>query len=188
MNRDRPLTAVGRFVKWQIQCRLQDEVIHEWIGGSKLAVRKGMTGATGNIYWGLHEYVDMSSVLHVLRPGDLFVDVGANVGSYTVLAAAVAGADVIAFEPDPDTARYLRRNVAINNIADRVEIHECALGAAEGSISFTVGRDTVNKVASYTDANTRLVRIEKLDAILNGREPTLIKLDVEGFEQQVLAG
>lgn len=46
-----------------------------------------MTGATGNWYCGLQEYEDMSFVLHALRPGDLFVDVGANIGSYSILAA-----------------------------------------------------------------------------------------------------
>ena len=43
----------------------------QWIKGSKLIVRNGMTGATGNIYCGLHEFADMGFVLHLLRPGDL---------------------------------------------------------------------------------------------------------------------
>jgi hypothetical protein len=47
----------------------------------------GMTGATGNLYVGLHEFEEMAFLLHFLRPGDLFADVGANVGSYTILAA-----------------------------------------------------------------------------------------------------
>lgn len=188
MTRDRPLAAIGRFLKWQLQCRLYDEVIHPWIAGSKLAVRKGMTGATGNIYCGLHEYVDMSFVLHLLRPGDLFVDAGANVGSYTVLAAAVAGAEVVAIEPDPDTVRCLRRNIEINNIGHMVEVHECALGANVGSVAFTVGLDTMNKVALPQSVNTREVRVDTLDRILAGRKPVLIKMDVEGFESEVLKG
>lgn len=61
------------------------EVQFDWIEGARLMVRNGMTGATGNIYCGLHEFTDMSFVLHLLRPDDLFVDVGANIGSYTVL-------------------------------------------------------------------------------------------------------
>ena len=57
-----------------------------------------MTGATGNIYAGLHEFVDMAFCLHLLRSGDLFVDVGANIGSYTVLASKVAGANSVTLE------------------------------------------------------------------------------------------
>ena len=188
MTREQPLAAVARYVKWQVQSRLQDEVVHDWIGGAKLAVRRGMTGATGNIYCGLHEFVDMSFVLHVLRPGDLFIDAGANVGSYTVLAAAVAGADVVAFEPDPGTVRALRRNVELNRVAARVDVRECALGAESGIADFTVGRDTTNRIAQPSDTGTRRVPLTTLDAVLDGRPPTLIKLDVEGYEPEVLAG
>ena len=73
-----------------------------------------MTGATGNIYAGLHEFNDMAFCLHLLRSGDLFVDVGANIGSYTVLASKVAGANSITLEPVPQTFERLKRNVNIN--------------------------------------------------------------------------
>ena len=58
----------------------------------------------------------MALLLHFLRPGDLFLDVGANIGSYTILASGVVRATSWAFEPDPQTSRYLRRNVAINGL------------------------------------------------------------------------
>ena len=54
-------------------------------------------------------------VLHLLRPGDLFLDLGSNVGSYTVLAGAVAGADVIAVEPVPVTLAVLRDNADVQH-------------------------------------------------------------------------
>ena len=81
LNRGQPISAVGRFIAWQIRSRIQREIIFNWIDGSKLVVRRAMTGATGNLYCDLHEYEDMSYLLHPLRPGDLFVDVGANIGS-----------------------------------------------------------------------------------------------------------
>ncbi len=58
-----------------------------------------MTGATGNIYAGLHEFDDMAFFLHLLRPEDMFADVGSNIGSYTILASGVVGAKSVAFEP-----------------------------------------------------------------------------------------
>jgi len=66
MNRGRPFSALARFAKWQIQSRIQNEVVFDWINGAKLAVRRDMTGATGNIYCGLHEYVDMRFVIDTL--------------------------------------------------------------------------------------------------------------------------
>ena len=184
----RPVGALARYVAWQIGSRIRRDHVHQWIAGTRLAVRSGMTGATGNIYCGLHEFADMAFVIHALSPGDLFLDIGANVGSYTVLASGVCGARSIAFEPDPGTARNLHRNVTLNDIGGLVTIHETALGAKSGQVSFTVGRDTVNRVADADDGDTRLVSLQRLDDIPGVLEPTVIKLDVEGYEDQVLAG
>lgn len=147
-----------------------------------------MTGATGNIYCGLHEFVDMAFVLHLLRPGDLFVDVGANVGSYTVLASAVCGAETIAIEPDPGTIVALKRNVEINGIGGRVSTVEAALGAQPGVAQFTVGLDTMNRMATVADTSVREVPVLRLDDVVGDRNPILLKLDVEGFETEVFAG
>ncbi len=188
LTRDRPFAALARFARWQLASRLNREVICEWIEGSKLAARHGMTGATGNIYCGLHEFADMAFVLHMLRSGDLFVDVGANIGSYTVLAAAVCGAEVIAVEPDPGTMIALKRNIEVNGIEGRVRLVEAALGAQEGTAQFTVGLDTMNRMATGADASVREVQVMTLDDVVGDRNPVLLKLDVEGFETEVFAG
>ncbi len=82
-----------------------------------------MNGATGNFYTGLHEFEDMSFVLHALRSTDVFVDVGANIGSYTVLAAAVVGAQCIAFEPILETYGHLLQNVNLDGDLNRSVQH-----------------------------------------------------------------
>jgi FkbM family methyltransferase len=188
LTRNRPVAALGRFVLWQFISRLRDEVVVPWIGDARLAVRNGMTGATGNIYCGLHEFADMAFVLHVLRPADLFVDVGANVGSYTVLASKVCGASSIAIEPDPGTVASLRRNIAANAIEAQVEVVEGALGATVSRARFTVGLDTCNRVATSADSKFREVAVFPLDEVVGTRQPAIIKMDVEGFEAAVLAG
>src|SRR5260370_39522591 len=81
-----PYWAWARFILWQLRSRIQAEIIVSWIAGQRLVVRRGMTGATGNIYAGLHEFVDMILELHFLRGGDLVFAVGAHARSYTVLA------------------------------------------------------------------------------------------------------
>jgi hypothetical protein len=93
LNRIRRLQAIREYVSWQIGSFLvSTDVVFEWINGSKFLVHKGETGLTGNIYTGLHEFSDMGFLRHVLRPTDLFIDVGANVGSYTILACGAIGA------------------------------------------------------------------------------------------------
>jgi FkbM family methyltransferase len=188
LTRDAPLAAWARFISWQLRSRLQDEIPFLWIGGQRLAVQRGMTGATANIYAGLHEFVDMMLALHFLRNGDLFLDIGANVGSYTVLASGVCRAKTEAFEPDPGTIRHLRRNIAINSLDPLVKVHEFALGAEQGDVAFTVGLDTVNRIAPANDKNVRMVRMERLDDVLAGSQPIMIKVDVEGAEEGVLQG
>ena len=81
LTKHRRLPAMARVLRWQIASRIKEVIVH-WIGGTRLAARRGMTGLTGNIYAGLHEFADMAFLLHFLRPSDLFADVGANVGSY----------------------------------------------------------------------------------------------------------
>jgi FkbM family methyltransferase len=182
------LASLARYGWWQIVSRSQEIVEYEWISGAKLLVRNGMTGATGNIYCGLHEFTDMGFLLHFLQPGDLLVDAGANIGSYTVLASVVCGAEVVALEPDPDTMRSLRANVAINRAESRVELVAAALGSRTGSIQFTIGLDTTNHVATSADTQTREVFVRRLDEVLKERKPRLLKMDVEGYEGEVIAG
>ncbi len=188
LSSKRPAAALYRYVRWQIESRLRREVEFKWIEGSKLLVRNGMTGATGNIYCGLHEFADMAFLLHLLRPGDLFVDAGANIGSYTVLASAVCGARSVAVEPDPGTMRSLKRNIEANGITDRITFVEAALGAQPAVARFTVGQDTTNRVVKEGGAETREVKVRTLDEILEGLHPVFIKIDVEGYEPELIAG
>jgi FkbM family methyltransferase len=147
-----------------------------------------MNGATGNIYAGLHEFPDMAFTLHFLQRGDLFVDIGSNIGSYTILAAGICQAEVVAFEPDPATVRDLQRNVALNHLESKVKVHQAALGSQVGSVAFSVGLDTVNHVVEAPGTSVRMVDLDTLDHAADGRNPVLIKMDVEGYEYEVLCG
>jgi FkbM family methyltransferase len=188
LTREAPLRAWKRFISWQLRSRFKGELIEPWVGGQSLAVRKGMTGATGNLYTGLHEFVDMSLLLHFLREGDLFFDIGGNVGTYTVLAAGICRARTWVFEPDPQAARDLARNVEVNNLGNLVTLYRVALGAQDGELSFTVGLDTTNHVATSWERRVQTVPARCLDSVAGESTPAMIKLDVEGYEEQVIRG
>jgi FkbM family methyltransferase len=188
LTRNARLKTLGRVAVWQIKSRLQHEVIVSWIANQRLVVRHGMTGATGNIYVGLHEFPDMIFLLHLLRSNDLFFDIGANVGAYSVLASGVCKARTLAFEPDPTTVLDLKRNIEINNLSELVTIHECALGANEGEVGFTIGLDTINRVIAGGEHSCRTVHQKTLDSFVGDSKPVFAKLDVEGYEEEVLRG
>jgi FkbM family methyltransferase len=164
-------------------------VILSWVNGAKLIVERGMTGATGNLYAGLHDFEDMSFLLHLLREYDTFMDIGSNIGSYTILASGAISCNSIAIEPIPSTYEHLQNNIAINRKDDRIEALNIGLGSAHSTLLFTNTRDTVNHVAMEGEKDTTEVPVRTLDEILQKRTcPLLIKIDVEGFETEVLLG
>ena len=183
--------ALGRYFRWQVGSRIGlGPVAVDFVNDARLLVRPGMTGATGNVYVGLHEFEDMAFTLHLLRPADRFADVGANVGSYTVLAAKCVGAHVLACEPVPAAFSVLRDNVLLNGVAERVDLRQVAVGDTTGIVRMTPGFDTGNRIATAEDgaAATTSVPIAPLDDLLGDRSCQLIKIDVEGFEPSVIAG
>ena len=182
------LKAALRVLHWQLRSRINSEIWIPWIGATGFMARRGMTGITGNIYVGLHEFPDMCFLLHFLRSTDLFIDIGANVGSYSLLASGVCKAHSVSFEPAPETSVYLRKNVLANGLEDIIEVHEAVVGATKDEVPFTVGLDSVNQVGGFADRTTRMVPQVRLDDALCGRNPTMMKIDVEGYEEEVLKG
>jgi FkbM family methyltransferase len=182
--------ALGRYVRWQLASQLIQGVTGvPWVNGSWLLLRRGLSGATGNWYAGLHEWPDMAFVLHLLRPEDTFVDIGANVGSYTVLASAAVGASSVAFEPVPETFRWLCAQIGLNGITDHVNVHQVAIGRSSGQIKFSLDRDAMNSVvnAEYSGCSS-LVQVLAIDSDPRLAGACCWKLDVEGHEVEVLAG
>jgi len=204
LNRRHKLSALRRFVQWQVGSRLlPGKVALPFVDGLRLLVAPSMTGATGNIYCGLLEFEEMAFVLHALREGDRFADVGANVGAYSLLAAA-ARAEVIAFEPVPATFAHLSENVRLNHLEDRVRLFQVGVGRSPGRVRFTADRDAMNRVVAPPGMNgtpdhsaaptgpappgTVEVPVEPLDGYTADSPPAVIKIDVEGFETEVVAG
>jgi FkbM family methyltransferase len=192
--------TLNRFLRWQVGSRLvAAPVAVPFVNETRLLVPTGMQGATGNMYVGLLEFEPMGFLLHVLRPQDLLLDVGANVGVYAVLAAGGCGADVIAFEPVSETARNLEVNIRINDLGGSVETRRCVVGRASGSVEVSTDRDTTNRVVDGQRASedgsirpTERIRSERLDDVdvirTDPEARVFLKVDVEGFEVEVLEG
>lgn len=162
-----------------------------FVNKTRLLVTHSMTGATGNIYAGLHEIEEMALTLHLLRPDDDFIDIGANIGSYTLLATGVVGSRSISIEPIPDTYEKLLDNIHLNRIQDRTTPLNMGIGDKKTLISFSTNQDTTNHILSKDELQSTKgleVTVERLDDIITGYSPALIKIDVEGYEYPVLQG
>lgn len=189
------IAALSRVLRWQLASRLLPEadVALPFVRDTRLVTNRGMVGATGNWYNGLDEPEEMGLLLHLLRPGDVFVDIGANVGSFTILAASTGDITCVAFEPVPSTFTLLARNVAFNAMADRVQVRQQGVSDAPGTLRFTTALDSMNYVLPDTSdeaVKTVAVDVVRLDdaELPRPKGRTIFKIDVEGFELSVLRG
>jgi FkbM family methyltransferase len=121
----------------------------------------------------------------LLRPGMTVVDVGANIGYYLLLAEQAVGTDgrVICIEPSSENLPELRRNIEINALAN-VCLYAIALGDHEGETGLQTG---INSGIIDGRGGTYTVPLRRLDQVVAERVDFL-KIDVEGYEGQVLAG
>jgi FkbM family methyltransferase len=153
---------------------------------------------------GLPDYHEMRFMADYLRPGDGFIDVGANIGVYSLFAASLVGRGgrVVAFEPGPRAAARFRENVSVNGLGN-IEVREEAVGRAAGSVAFMVDHDTMNRVAAMEGTSARShiaphrgahtgtvveVPCVRLDEALAGRSFAMGKMDIGGTEPLALCG
>lgn len=129
-------------------------------------------------------------VMAVLRPGDQVADVGAHIGLYAVALARRVGpvGQTTAFEPDPGNYQHVLRHSRLNSLGSQLCVVNAAVGKQDGMISFSGDKDIQNQIVPLGTPGARQVPVVRLDTHFAGRRLDLLKVDVEGFEEEVLAG
>ena len=191
LNKNRKLAALANFFKRGIAIRIHNHpMVYPFVENTFLVVEKGMSSAELQIYTGLYDTSEMLFIMHYLREEDTFVDVGANIGAYTVLASGVAGAKSIAYEPIPSTFANLVRNVNYNSLSAKAELVNCGVGDQAGTITFSNSLDAINHVIYEENFSGKTidVPVDSLDNMLAGQEVNILKIDVEGYEANVING
>ena len=186
-NRRRRLTAVGRAVYGAVRSRLSAApATRQVFGGMWLRVYPG------SVYWrqlflfgDLAEWRTACFLRDVLRTGDCFADIGANIGYMSVLAASRIGDTgwQVAVEPIPVNAARLRENVALNRLK-RVDVVEAAVGPNSGTVRMCP--DDVFSHITPDSVGVEVV-VRKLDDLID-RPVAVCKIDVEGYELAALSG
>lgn len=139
----------------------------------------------------------LPSLLKLVQPGDVVLDVGAHRGLYTVLLARAAGPQgkVISVEPDERSYDRLRSNLHMNTLDTRVSTFKLALGNETGSVDLCLMDEAMAAVVH--DKNRQVQGIVQRVSVIPGDDlikanglpyPNIIKIDVEGFEYAVLQG
>jgi FkbM family methyltransferase len=163
--------------------------LKKWINNISLNIQSDQSVLTLAYLYGIQDFNEFQFMRNFLKSGDIFVDVGGNVGTYATFAAGVLGCEVYTFEPNRESASILKNNVADNSLNESVHIYSVALGDIVGKVNFTTGFRAKNRVL-YGDENyekTEIVEVKTLDS-LEIDAVRALKIDVEGSEISVLRG
>ncbi|MCP4898379.1 MAG: FkbM family methyltransferase [bacterium] len=192
-NRDRRVAALLKAAAWQVNKRfLRIPLTATLSGGAKVRCHPDSSAASGLIYFNRQpEFHEMEFVGTYLRQGDHFIDGGANIGVYTLLAASLVGHNggVEAFEPHPVAFSRLRENVKLNGYMN-VRLHQLALSDQESRALMITGADVGNRLQTSIDVGRPTVEVQtcRLDSVLGNRKYSMGKLDIEGAEFRALMG
>lgn len=188
-NRGRRARALGALATAEIRARVTGKPVVTTIGDhTQIRAYLHRGGSWRVVRANPPDFAEMTVWRRHLRPGDLFVDVGAHAGVYT-LWALDCGAVGIAVEPEPQMVEQLRANLALNHAETRVQVVAAALGAEPGRLRLA-GPDLLRGQLVFDSPDTAgvEVRVDTLDAVLGDRHARGLKIDVEGAERLVLEG
>jgi FkbM family methyltransferase len=194
-NRRHRVRALLGSIGWQVYKRtLRRPIWIQAFGSMRLRCYPDDHEASRFIYFNrFPDFHEMRFMQRFLRPGDRFIDCGAHIGSYSLLAAAIVGSQwvVEAFEAAPRALQRLKENIAASNVTC-VRVHACAVSDRSGAVAFVADRKggTGNRIVTPEDDSRVTVEVPavRLDDVLNEAPYAMAKLDIEGAEALALQG
>lgn len=188
ISSEHPLGQLLRIPLKLIPPSTQVRVLQGKLKGARWIVGSGIHG-----YWlGSYEYEKRQLFENLVSQGDIVFDIGGHVGFYTLLASRLTGRQgrVYSFEPNPRNLYYLKKHLALNDIAN-VEVLDVAVSDNTGTASFIEAGSNLEGRISESEPSPLEVRTVTLDDLYASGEipkPDLIKMDIEGTEFDALSG
>lgn len=182
-------SLIGRLLRRMLRVLPAGQIVRV-LQGPLRGARWIIGAATHGCWLGSYEADKQARFVAMLRPGATVMDIGANVGFYTLLAARYVGdtGTVLAVEPNERNLFFLRRHVALN-CATNVTVVGAAAGGTDGTARFSFGVHAL--MGHLTEDGSEIVLLRSLDSLqeeLGLRPVSVMKIDVEGAEADVLAG
>ena len=190
-NRQRRWRALAAYAAWQVWERT---VRRPWTvpltSTRRIRCYPHCPVTASVLYYRLPDPAEMHFLVDMLADADVFVDVGAHAGVYSILASSVHGASVMAVEPSTATFHRLVENIDLNDADEQVTAVRMAVGNRCGEARVSTGRDSMNTLVHDADQSepVAIATVDSLLADLGIESVTVIKIDVEGLELEVLAG
>lgn len=162
------------------------------IYGNKMILDLDEPGISKILFlYGKREMLDTDIIRQEVGGNMNVLDVGANIGYYTILEASLLDkGKVYAFEPDPRNIEVLRKNVELNRMAQKISFYPYAVAEKNCTRKFNLSRET--NLSSFTREDKKVDSIEvkciKLDDFAKEKKMDFIRMDIEGYECMVVAG
>jgi len=191
--RSEPIKAFWRRLYWRLYHTLhrgRPLILRNWYHGMSIALPK--SGSAAQVYYRKHSNVEIVRVMEkVLRSGDVVIDIGAHIGEYTLIAAALIGDEgkVYAIEPQPHAVDIIHLNAEINGLHN-IRVHQIALGKESGIVQFRYDPKSWGGLIVLDNRNLSVLCLT-LDEFVQKeglQSVRLVKIDAAGNERDVLLG
>ncbi|BAZ24829.1 FkbM family methyltransferase [Kalymmatonema gypsitolerans NIES-4073] len=181
------IQSITKFLLWQFYKRIFQRCIDiQLLPKIKIRCYPDSHSAAAVIYCGLYDYNEMNFLLRYLRDEDSFLDIGANVGVYTLLGAfKIKNGSIYSFEALPKNYNRLEENLVLNQL-QQVKPYKLAVSDFTGTTALNLAeRDSMPFITATATENTITVPTDTLDNLLKNQSLanlTLAKMDIEGAE------
>ncbi len=190
-NRGRRTRALAAYGAWQVWERtIRQPWTVKLTPTRRIRCHPHSPIASSVLYYRLPDPMEMRFLLRFLGAGDVFVDVGAHLGVYTVLASSVPGVRIVALEPSTSSFGRLRDNIDLNGIGIQVTAVQVAAGSRCGQAMLSTGAEAMNTLV-YEAGSGETVEVTTVDTLVDELgipRVAAMKIDVEGLEIDVLDG
>lgn len=173
-----------------------DNYILKKVQGSRMFLNLNDLGISKELaLYGCHEYNSTEFIKGEIKPNMKVLEIGANIGYYTLLEAQIigAGGHIYAFEPNPDNFHILKLNIELNGLENNASLYPYAMGdeskdasfflATSGNLSSMVKRE--DGLVGYREVKTK---VYKVDDIMADKPFDYFRMDVEGYEVEIIKG
>lgn len=191
-NQGRPLRTMGRVGWWKLnQLFFHLPAIVTLVDDTQIICEPASSYGSYVVYARYPEPLEMSFFEHYLRATDVVVDVGANIGAWSLIAATKSPqGTIIAFEPTP-VANKLRANLRLNNFTN-VEVRSEVVSNKDGFEQFSIPKESEISHITTSKKGSRKLKAMTLDTLIAQhhqiKKIDFLKIDVEGAEMKVLQG
>jgi FkbM family methyltransferase len=185
LTKKEKILSIFRYIKNHLGFFNKPKIIN-WIRGLRYYYQKGDASFSDNYFFKLADYEDSSFLINYARKTDLFLDIGANHGHYSILLAGLCETKCIAIEPVSCTFNKLKKNINLNNLDNLVSLKQFGLSNSTGKLFFSNDLGTMNKIVDEDYKNKVEIDVLTIDDL--DIDISIIKIDVEGYEFNVLQG